>query len=142
MNRAIQMLIASTLIFTVAQPLRAQESKTVVSSAARSEPQRKLDLKTPDIVKLYGRASISQWLGRTHNDVEEIEVRGKRELLPQTDSEMPSAWTGVAAPVWALVHPTAAWRILAPVPSDEAQKWTERPDATATYRRLRLSEAR
>ena len=33
----------------------------------------------------------------------------------------PRVWPGIAAPFWALFHPTQAWRIFAPIPPDQAK---------------------
>jgi hypothetical protein len=75
-------------------------------------------------------------LAQPRPKIEEVEVHGARDLLPQTDTEMPQVWNGIAAPVWALLHPTGAWRILAPISLNEPPIWSEQPDATSTYASL------
>lgn len=57
--------------------------------------------------------------GHMHSAVdgrlEEVTVTAPAELLPMDDvyDEM---WGGILAPVWAVMHPTQAWRIFLPVP--------------------------
>jgi hypothetical protein len=47
--------------------------------------------------------------------LEDVTVTAPAELLPMDDvyDEM---WGGVLAPVWAILHPTQAWRIFLPIP--------------------------
>jgi hypothetical protein len=47
--------------------------------------------------------------------LEEILVTAPVELLPMHDITQ-EVWGGLAAPVWALLNPTQAWRILMPIP--------------------------
>jgi hypothetical protein len=47
--------------------------------------------------------------------LEEIIVTGPTEALPMHDP-VRDVWTGLAAPVWALLHPAEAWRIFLPIP--------------------------
>lgn len=46
---------------------------------------------------------------------EEIFVLAPAELLPMRDIAQ-EVWGGIAAPLWALRHPTQAWRIFLPIP--------------------------
>jgi len=39
------------------------------------------------------------------------------EALPMQDP-VRDVWTGLAAPVWALLHPAEAWRIFLPIPPE------------------------
>jgi hypothetical protein len=52
------------------------------------------------------------------DNIEEIEVEGARVPAP---TFTPRVWPGIAAPFWALFHPTQAWRIFAPIPPDQAK---------------------
>jgi hypothetical protein len=52
------------------------------------------------------------------DNIEEIEVEGARVPAP---TFTPRVWPGIAAPFWALLHPTQAWRIFAPIPPDQAR---------------------
>jgi hypothetical protein len=49
------------------------------------------------------------------SQLEEIIVTAPAETLPMSDVTR-DAWTGLAAPVWALLHPTQGWRIFVPIP--------------------------
>jgi hypothetical protein len=50
--------------------------------------------------------------------IEQIEVEGARIPPPEFT---PRVLPGIFAPFWALLHPTQAWRILAPIPPDQAK---------------------
>jgi hypothetical protein len=39
------------------------------------------------------------------------------EVLPVRDPTR-DIWEGIAAPFWAMLHPTQAWRIFLPIPSE------------------------
>jgi len=47
--------------------------------------------------------------------LEEITVTAPVELLPMRDMTQ-EVWGGIAAPLWAVLHPTQAWRIFLPIP--------------------------
>jgi hypothetical protein len=47
--------------------------------------------------------------------LEEITVTAAVELLPMRDVTQ-EVWGGIAAPLWAVLHPTQAWRIFLPIP--------------------------
>jgi hypothetical protein len=49
------------------------------------------------------------------SQLEEIIVTAPAETLPMSDVTR-DAWTGLAAPVWALLHPAQGWRIFVPIP--------------------------
>lgn len=49
--------------------------------------------------------------------LEEIIVTSPLEALPMQDP-VRDVWTGLAAPVWALLHPAEAWRIFLPIPPE------------------------
>jgi hypothetical protein len=107
------------------------------SIAARtSDPQRKpLDLRAPDITKLFSQQELQRLLAKTVDpDIEEVEVEGARDRAVRPP-DTPTAWPGILAPFWALTHPTQAWRIFAPLPPDQAQRiGSTPPDATDPYR--------
>jgi len=94
---------------------------------------RQLDLRAPDIAKLYTPEQLSVLLTRGHRDnIEEIEVEAARAKPAPPRS--PAVWTGLAAPVWALLHPLQSWRIFFPVPPDRAQLLAGgTPDFTGGY---------
>jgi hypothetical protein len=55
----------------------------------------------------------------------------------------PNVWGGIAAPLWAVLHPTQAWRIFAPLPPDQARRaYNSKADATAPYQVTAARSAR
>ena len=48
-------------------------------------------------------------------DDDEVVVRAPGMLAPMRDVSQ-DAWGGIAAPFWALLNPSNAWRILVPIP--------------------------
>lgn len=78
-----------------------------------------LDLRTPEITKLYTPRQLERLIAKMDaQNIEEIEVEGARVPAP---TFTPRVWPGIAAPFWALFHPTQAWRIFAPIPPDQAR---------------------
>ena len=87
--------------------------------AAATPPPKPLDLRPPDITKLYTPRQLERMIAKMESDnIEEIEVEGARVPAP---TFTPRVWPGIAAPFWALFHPTQAWRIFAPIPPDQAR---------------------
>ena len=106
------LLIAAGLTLTCAV---AQADDKPVATA----PPRTLDLRAPDITKLYTPRQLDRLIAKMQSDnIEEIEVEGARVPAP---TFTPRVWPGIAAPFWALFHPTQAWRIFAPIPPDQAR---------------------
>jgi hypothetical protein len=52
----------------------------------------------------------------TTNGYEEVTVTAPADLIPMKVDVYDEMWGGILAPVWAILHPTQAWRILAPIP--------------------------
>jgi hypothetical protein len=91
--------------------------KTLIAPAPA--PQ-KLDLRAPDVTQLFSAEQLNQILDRSRSEnIEEIEVEGARGKVPPPSS--PYVWPTIAAPIWALLHPLQAWRIIAPIPPDRAR---------------------
>jgi hypothetical protein len=87
--------------------------------AAATPPPKPLDLRPPDITKLYTPRQLDRLIAKMEaENIEEIEVEGARVPAP---TFTPRVWPGIAAPFWALFHPTHAWRIFAPIPPDQAR---------------------
>ena len=106
-----------------------EESAEMTGEASRPP----LDLRAPDIEDVLTPQQIADALASTREgNIEEIEVEGVRTQAPPSS---PDVWMAIAAPFWALLHPTQAWRIFAPIPPDRA-RWigAERPDATSSQR--------
>jgi hypothetical protein len=94
-------------------------------------PAKPLDLRAPDITKLYTREQLDRLLAQLNDTIEEVEVEGA-PVPPPTFT--PQVWGGIAAPLWALLHPLQAWRIIAPVAPDQARNiGNEKPDATSGF---------
>ena len=56
--------------------------------------------------------------GQLDGQLEEITVTAPAELLPMNENVYDGMWGGLLAPVWALMHPTQAWRIFLPIPPE------------------------
>ena len=86
--------------------------------AAAPQP-KPLDLRAPDITKLYTHRQLDRLIAKMEADfIEKIEVEGARIPPPEFT---PRIWPGIFPPLWALLNPTQAWRILAPIPPDQAR---------------------
>jgi hypothetical protein len=74
-----------------------------------------MDLHAPDIHKVFPIGELQKPLPgpeemRAAQEERTVEVSTDRELPP------PTAPAGILALPWAILHPTQAWRIFAPVP--------------------------
>lgn len=111
----------------------AEESPMNATAVAAESERNRLDLRAPDIDELLTPQQIADMLADTlRQSIEEVEVEGVRaRALPST----PDVWLGILAPFWALLNPTQAWRILAPIPPDRARYiGATPPDATSSQR--------
>jgi hypothetical protein len=90
-------------------------------------PAKPLDLRPPDITKLLTSEQLAQLLEKLDDEnIEEVEVEGAKVTSP---TFTPRVWPAIAAPFWALLHPTQAWRIFAPMPPDQARNiGNQKPD--------------
>jgi hypothetical protein len=94
-------------------------------------PVKPLDLRPPDITKLYTSQQLAALLEKLEEkNIEEVEVEGARVPRP---TATPRVWPAIAAPFWALLHPTQAWRIFAPIPPDQARDIGNTPPDTEGY---------
>ncbi len=113
------------MAFLVASTGEAQETSDV---RAPVQTSTQLDLRIPDITELYTEEQIQAFLAMTFEEhAEEVKVQGRRE--PVT----PKVWPGIAAPFWAIVNPTQAWRIIAPLPPDQTRVSGLNADVTTPY---------
>ena len=104
-------LLAATLALACTAAQAADEP-----AAATPKP---LDLRAPDVTKLYTQRQLDRLIAKMEADfIERIEVEGARIPAPEFT---PRVWPGIAAPLWALFNPTQAWRIIAPIPPDQAR---------------------
>ena len=115
---------------SVAAPAVAASPGTEAIPQPEPARLRRLDLRAPDIARIYTVRQIEALLAQTTDpDMEEVHVR-RSFRRPAT----PVVWNGIAAPVWAMLHPLQAWRILAPLPQEQtAGQAYQAPDATAGY---------
>lgn len=90
----------------------------LLAAEPEAAPTR-LDLRAPDIHDVWTPQQITRVLASTQDPdvwVESVEVQGFRGThAPRT----PTVWSGLAAPFWAVLHPTQAWRIFLPLPPDQ-----------------------
>jgi hypothetical protein len=104
-------LLAATLALACTAAHAADE--------AAAAPPQPLDLRAPDVTKLYTQRQLDRLIAKMEADfIERIEVEGARIPAPEFT---PRVWPGIAAPLWALFNPTQAWRIFAPIPPDQAR---------------------
>jgi hypothetical protein len=124
-------LIACALLLAVGTAT-ADDKKAAPAKPAVRDPSTPLDLRPPNITDLFSAQEIALIIAKTFSDdIEGVEVRGQRIVEP---SATPDVWGGLAAPFWALVNPTQAWRILAPLPPDQIRRFDyEAPRATDTF---------
>jgi len=103
-------------------------SGAVAAQSATTVNQR-LDLRIPDVTTILTPEQIQRILSKTFDaNLEEVEVEGQRTRIIPNTPDIPG---GIAAPFWALAHPTQAWRIFLPLAPDQAQKvGNERFDIT------------
>lgn len=128
----------SLVLLAAADALLAAELAVAATEKAEESapPRQPLNLRAPDITKIFTAEQIQQVLAATvdpDKDIEEVEVerdRLRQKLPPNT----PVVWPNLLAPFWALMHPTQAWRIIAPLPPDQAQRLAAPPEATDPYR--------
>ena len=53
---------------------------------------------------------------QTTNGIEEVTVTAPADLVPMKVDVYDGMWAGILAPVWGVLHPAEAWRILLPIP--------------------------
>lgn len=94
------------------------EQPAPATAAAKPAAHKPLDLRPPNITHLFSSEQLNKILAASfREDIEEVQVEGEREQMPDT----PTVWPGIAAPVWALLNPTQSWRIFAPLPPDQTR---------------------
>ena len=120
MNTRTGKLGAGTaLLLAAGLALAAAEADADDNKASAAPPPKALDLRPPDITRLYTPRQLERLIAKMESEnIEEIEVEGAR-VPPPTFT--PRVWPGIAAPFWALFHPTQAWRIFGPIPPDQAK---------------------
>jgi hypothetical protein len=145
MNRLnLVTLVAVACLHAAVAAADNASAQTGSNSAQAPDSMRaahRLNLRLPDITMFLSQEQIDSVLSKvTDRDMlEEVEVEGSRSqhVIPTT----PDIWPGIAAPVWALLHPLQSWRIFAPIPPDRAQYIGNAvPDATDSFRPVSLPD--
>jgi hypothetical protein len=133
------LIVASTAAVAALFSGAVSAAESAPSSAARAAPTpsdrppaRQLDLRAPEITHLFTSEQLNRIIAATfRSDIEEIEVEGARDRFP---TSTPDIWPGIAAPFWAVLNPTQAWRIFAPLPPDQTRGMRQaRFNATDEY---------
>jgi hypothetical protein len=77
---------------------------------ANSSQSAALDLRAPPITQVFSEAELQQKLADPDevHEAPTVQVEGERPTTPVA--------VGIMAIPWAIIHPTQAWRIFAPVP--------------------------
>src|SRR5687767_4703479 len=99
------------------EPVEPQSS-SAATPTTQPAPARPLRLTLTEaerraILAKYEKNSGQNMYGR----LEEITVTAPAELLPMRDPTH-EVWGGIAAPVWAVLNHTQAWRIFLPIPPE------------------------
>jgi hypothetical protein len=133
-------VVFAACLLTLSDVAAAEDKPADPPKPAAVAPKR-LDLRAPDITKVFSDAQLKEVLSKALDPhIEEVEVEGKRSSGPLPPSS-PSVWGGIAAPFWALMHPTQSWRILAPLPPDQAVRvGNNAPDATDPSRAVKIPQ--
>jgi hypothetical protein len=137
MNASTVLIVAAGLALTGAAA-RADEAAVAntantatATRTAPATPAKPLDLKAPDITRLYTSEQLEAMLDKMDaQHLEGVEVEGERIPAPKFTPEI---WPGIGAPFWALLHPTQAWRIFGPIPPDQARGFNTQPPTTEGY---------
>jgi hypothetical protein len=89
--------------------------RTKSAPSASAAPHKPLDLRTPDPARVFTPAQMREMLTVREevnpDDVESVSVEGERNQPVY----VPSGFHGIA---WAVRHPTQAWRLFVPAPSN------------------------
>jgi hypothetical protein len=124
------LIVVAVLAMALSGTLAAQERDAAPASAPAAEGSANddLDLRAPSIHDVYTEEQIEALLAKARNEEEsDVEVESTRERPPTVTPEI---WPAIAAPFWALLHPTEAWRIFFPLPPDQTRGKQEKPKAT------------
>lgn len=129
------MNVRTFLIFAVSLALAGgvahADDAAAAANTAPPAPAKLLDLRPPDITRLYTSQQLAALLEKLDEEnIEEVEVEGSPIPAP---TFTPRVWPGIAAPFWALLHPTQAWRIFAPMAPDQARSIGSKPPDTEGY---------
>lgn len=131
--KRIPVLIVAAGLALAGAAARADEAAATnaATTTKTAAPAKLLDLKPPHITELYSSEQLQAMLDKMEaQHLEGVEVEGERIPTPKFTPEI---WPGIAAPFWALLHPTQAWRIFGPIPPDQARALNGPPPTTEGY---------
>ena len=119
-----------TTLLIVAGLAIAGAARADDETAARHRPSRSICV-LPTSRSSTRSEQLDQLIAKLEaKNIEEVEVEGARIPAP---TFTPRVWPAIAAPFWALLHPTQAWRILAPLPPDQAREIGNQTFDTSGY---------
>jgi hypothetical protein len=91
---------------------------TQPSAAQTSKPKLHLKLSAHELDSIIANQRTTMIATpASESELEEVVVTAPVELLPMR-SPTRDIWGGLAAPFWAIAHPTQAWRIFLPIPPE------------------------
>jgi hypothetical protein len=106
-----------TRLRRIDRPPSAPRVAAAVVPPAALGPRRPLELTlTQDqFGSILGKYPVAGADSGAHSAFDDVTVMARAELQPMRDPAR-EVWGGIGAPVWALLHPTQAWRIFVPIP--------------------------
>jgi len=107
------------------------EPDTAMRARSRDVPRGTLDLRPPDLRSLGLRSPQQAGTDADPDQAEADSVAAAPLSAVATPDTQPQP-TGMASLVWAARHPTQAWRVFLPIPSDERETHAPEPVSAAT----------
>jgi hypothetical protein len=104
---------------------------TAMRARSRDVPRGTLDLRPPDLRSLGLRSPQQAGTDADPDQAEAVSVAAaplSAVAMPDTQPQP----TGIASLVWAARHPTQAWRVFLPIPSDQRETHAPEPVSAAT----------
>ncbi len=112
-------LVLAAVLNSIVSAEESASAPAKTTASAAKPAAKSLDLRPPNITHLFTSEQLNRILAASFRaDLEEVEVQGARERMP---TSTPDVWPGIAAPLWAMLNPTQAWRIFAPLPPDQTR---------------------
>jgi hypothetical protein len=99
-----------------AQPTHEVQPATQPTAPSTTKPSLQLKLNARDLDSIIAKHRAIAAKGSS-SQLEEVVVTSPTVLLPVV-SPTREVWGGLAAPFWAIAHPTQAWRIFVPIPAE------------------------
>jgi hypothetical protein len=110
------------------EPIDNESSPKFAAQAAASKPLNLLLTREElrSVVRDYEARTGENLTAPIDENEAEVVVKGRGVLAPMRDVTQ-EPWGGIAAPFWAIMHPTQAWRIFLPIPPKGPPTEDERP---------------